>query len=362
MKNKKNIVAILLIVFAIVIVYTFVSFKINKTEIQFLTKWTIPLNEIPLADSNSTSDLIGFCLGDTLGYFSLSGNLAYKYQIPTLENGTLSNISMSSRYWTVFNQNSSDVSVFNPDGSVLFKTSHQGNPFIYEDRFYLFAPSGSSFLRYDLEGNALWSSEGYVPIISFSSSLAGTVVGYADGEVRCLSDSGEQIFSMYPGGSTYPIVLGVDISDSGEFVSCVSGIDSQRFVLIRRTSNQQKIVFHEYLEGSVKENVNVFFTKDSNFVYYNFENNLGIVDCNKLVSKHLPVKGKILKISEIPDVNVVFVLSKQGSDCTITIIEGMSNILGVYEYQAENTFISCKDDKLFLGADDKISCIQILKK
>ena len=216
-------------------------------------------------------------------------------------------------------------------------------------------------MRYDLSGKELFRSEGYVPIISFASSIAGTVVGYADGEVRCLSDSGEQIFSLYPGGSSYPVILGVDIANSGEYVACVSGIDSQRFVLIRRNGNQQKIVFHEYLDGNIKENVNVYFTEDSNFVFYNFENTLGIVDCKKLVSKHIPIEGKVLKIAEIPSVDAVFVLSKLGNDCTVTIIEGSSNVLGTYEYQAENTFISAKDNSLFLGADNKISCIQVVK-
>ena len=131
--------------------------------------------------------------------------------------------------------------------------------------------------------------------------------------------------------------------------------------MIRRSGNQQKIVFHEYLDGNIKENVNVYFTQDSNFVYYNFENTLGIVDCKKLVSKHIPIKGKVLKIAEIPSVDAVFVLSKLGKDCTVTIIEGSSNVLGYYEYQAENTFISAKDENLFLGADDKISCIQVVK-
>lgn len=361
MKNKKNIIVLIWIALAIVIIYTFVAFRLTKSEIQFLSKWTFSLDEQAVASQDS-SNLVSFRLGDTLGYFSTAGNFAYKYQIPLLKNGKLANSTISSNFWTIYDAESSNFTICNPDGSKVVKISAQGNPFIQEDKLFLFTLGGSSFINYDLSGKELWRSEGYVPIISFSSSDAGTVVGYADGEVRCLTNSGDLAFSMYPGGSEFPIILGTDISDSGEYVACVSGIESQRFVLIRRTGNQQKIVFHEYLEGNVKENVNVYFTQDSNFVYYNFENSLGIVDCKKLVSKHLNVKGKVLKISEIPSENIAFVLSKEGEVCTITIIEGMSNILGTYEYQAKNTFISAKDNYLFIGADDKISCIQVVKR
>ena len=358
MKNKKNVIALLWVALVIVIIYTFIAFRVTRPEIQFLTKWTFTLDEKTLPSTES--ELVSFRLGNTLGYFSPAGNFSYKYEIPVLKNGKLAKSSISSDFFAICNEDSS-FSVKNPDGSNLVKISDIGNPFISEDRLYLFTPGGASFLRYDLSGKELFRSEGYVPIISFASSIAGTVVGYADGEVRCLSDSGDELFSLYPGGSSYPVILGVDIANSGEYVACVSGIDSQRFVLIRRNGNQQKIVFHEYLDGNIKENVNVYFTEDSNFVYYNFENSLGIVDCKKLVSKHISIEGKVLKIAEIPSVDAVFVLSKLGNDCTVTIIEGSSNVLGTYEYQAESTFISAKDDKLFIGADDKISCIQVVK-
>ncbi len=361
MKNKKNVIALIWVALAILIIYTFVAFILTKSEVQFLSKWTFSLDEKTLPSEDS-SNLVSFRLGDTLGYFSPAGNFAYKYKIPVLKSGKLANASISSRFWTICDAESSEFSLCNPDGSKLVKISAQGNPFIQDDKLFLFASGGASFVHYDLSGKELWRSESYVPIISFSSSDVGIVVGYADGEIRCISPMGEQIFSMYPGGSSYPVILGADLSDSGEYVACVSGIDEQRFVLIRRNGNQQKIVFHEYLDGNIKENVTVYFTNDSNYVYYNFENTLGILDCKKLISKHLPIKGKVLKIAEVPAENVVFVLSKQNNDCTITIIEGMSNVLGTYEYQAENTFISAKDDNLFIGVDDKISCIQVVKK
>ena len=360
MKNKKNVIALIWVALAIVIIYAFIAFRLTKSEIQFLTKWTFSLDETTLP--SESEQLVSFRLGNTLGYFSPAGNFAYKYEIPLLKTGKFANASISSDYWTIFDNENPNFTICKPDGSKLVTISAQGNPFLQENRLFLFTKGGSSFIHYDLQGKELWRSEGYVPIISFSSSAEGTVVGYADGEIRCLTNSGDLAFSMYPGGSSYPVVLGVDISDSGEYVACVSGIDAQRFVLIRRNGNQQKVVFHEYLDGNVKENVNVYFTQDSNYVYYNFENSLGIVDCKKLTSKHLSVKGKVLKISEIPSENVAFVLSKQGEDCTITIIEGMSNILGTYEYKANNTFISAQDDKLFIGADDKISCIQVVKQ
>jgi hypothetical protein len=40
MKDKKNVIALLWVALVIVIIYTFIAFRVTRPEIQFLTKWT----------------------------------------------------------------------------------------------------------------------------------------------------------------------------------------------------------------------------------------------------------------------------------------------------------------------------------
>ena len=53
MKNKKNVIALLWVALVIVIIYTFIAFRVTRPEIQFLTKWTFTLDEKTLPSTES---------------------------------------------------------------------------------------------------------------------------------------------------------------------------------------------------------------------------------------------------------------------------------------------------------------------
>lgn len=353
MKNKKNLLLMFLLAILIVVVYIIVSVKPLNSEINFISQWNLPLST-DVNENPSNSKLIPFKLGKTAGYFSLTGDFYYKY---TIED----KVSISQDYWTMYKNNAEKSEIHNPDNSLLCTINDIGFPFIDDNRLYLFPPGGSSVSRYDNTGKLLWKYEGYVPITCFNSSTGGTVLGSADGEVRCIDANGKSYVNLFPRGSDYSVILGVAISNSGTDIACVSGLNKQRFLLIRVVNNQNKIVFHEYLEGNLREPVCVYFSEDSNYAYYGFKDSLGIIDCNSLESKHIPIMGKILKISEIPSSNVVFVLSRYGRNCKITILEGMANVLGQYDFMANDVYVNSYADNLFIGADDVISCIKIQK-
>ncbi|MCR4790799.1 MAG: hypothetical protein K5839_06935, partial [Treponemataceae bacterium] len=350
MKNKKKLILTISLILVFLIVYTIVSLKPLYPELQFTPKWSFDISQTQTSPLSET-ELIPFNLGGKIGYFSPEGSLAYKYEVPQKS-------TISENYYILYGNDSASFEIRNPDSSLAGKIESSGFPFLKDERLFVFAPGGNSISEFDVKGNNLMRYEGYSPILAFNANKYGLILGFSDGEIHSIYNDGTQL-SAYPGGSDYEIIYGADIARDMNLSACVCGYDDQRFVLYRRNEDRQKIIFHEYLSSQTKSRAPVCFTQDSRFVYYSNGNEVGIVDCEKLKSRHFDLKGQVLKIAEIPEMKSVFILSKNGRDNKVTVIDDNTNVIGEYNYQADSTFVSARENLLFIGADDEIACLEI---
>ena len=144
-----------------------------------------------------------------------------------------------------------------PNGGIIF-TSH-------------------SFSKCKDDGQIDWTYEGIMPITAFSSNKNYTAAGFADGSISIFNNEDGSISSSFaPGGSDYPVILGIDISQDGQYVASISGHGQQRFVLSHKEENQQKIIYHTFLTSDSPYQTLVYFSKDGKRVLYNYQNKLGI--------------------------------------------------------------------------------------
>ena len=233
--------------------------------------------------------------------------------------------------------------------------------FVVDKGNYLFLPGGTGFDKLDDEGNSLWRYEDIAPITAFSNSSDGCIVGFADGKLVTFKNDGTIDYSIYPAGSNYQVILGVDISEENGLTACVCGIDRQRFILFKNTDGQNKIIYHEYLENNLREQTFVKFSKDSNKVFINDYNGLGIIDCKTLMSKHIPIEGKIIALEEQPENDMFFVLTKEDNLYSVYIFENPSSKVGSFDFEATNAFIIADGSDLFIGTDSTISKFEVTK-
>lgn len=225
---------------------------------------------------------------------------------------------------------------------------------------YIFLPGGASFAKCLPNGEVDWRYEGTIPLTSFTAKQNYTAIGLADGTIKVFKNStGANEITFEIGGSDFPIILGLDISDDGKYVACISGHDKQRFVLSHREENQQKIIYHRYLDYDSPYQTSVYFTKDNNRVLYNFADKLGIYQIDTQESSEINIKEKIISIKENED--FVFLLSKNKKDYTVSLLENTNTKEGEFSFTAESAFIIPKGKNLYIGKDDSISCINLTK-
>ncbi|NLK46041.1 MAG: hypothetical protein GX297_05235 [Treponema sp.] len=344
------------------IIYLFVATKPLHKEFFLQTENSIHLtnedkniNMTDFASQNEGENFYPFRLKEFAGYFTESGKIIFAKKIPY-------KATLTDSFWTFYENNSESIEIKNVDETVLTTINAEGFPFLQKDRIYLLPPGGNSICEYTVSGARKWIYESYVPITAFNSSQKGAVIGFADGAFVCLAPDGKELFAFYPGGSSNEIILGAAISETENLAACLSGINKQRFVLTSFDDSKHKVVFHEYLRSDLRQRCIVKFSKNSNYVYFQYDGGLGIVDCKKLKSTHIALKGTITQIEELEAQNLTLVLAHKNNRYFVYMLENANNLMGSFSFEANSAFITPTPSGFFVGHDTKISKFNIDRK
>lgn len=358
-KTKKKIIISALGIFFIL--HNFFAVKTIHSDFYFDPQWTISLpNELQNSrDSLNTENILenlenieGFFIDNTYGYF--------------LPDGTLISSTPTDNYLTIstfgfveYKKDATEFIVYNPNKEILCTISDIGFAHLVHDKVYIFHPGGDSVSLYSLEGEKLWKKEHIAPITAFNSIERATVLGYADGKLLCIDLNGNELVSFYPGGSDYPIILGAALSSDASMLACVSGINPQRFILIKIEKGQFKVVMHQYLEKNSRRQLYVSFNNSGNYLFFETEDQLGFVNCKNYTLNFSPIKGKIISAGQNSLDSLLVVLSKDHNSFVLAAYETPNYLLASSNIYAQEAFLIQQKDSLYLGTDSSISKINI---
>lgn len=352
-KISKKIKIILITIAIFCFLYIILALRPLSTELHLTPEWTENISHLSSAKEGDVP--IPFKLGQSMGYFTEDGriisNIAYPFKA-----------AISSSWYASYSANSSSTDFYKNSGEKAGVIDEYGFPFFDKDRIYVFLPGGNSFVQCDAEGKRLWLYESYAPITAFSSSSKGTVAGFADGTLVSFTKDGQVDQKFQPGGSKYPIIVGVGISEDGNLIACVSGQNQQRFVIAEKNGGHSKIIFHEWLNEDSNSQELVKFNRSANTVWYGYKGGLGIVDLKKLNSYKIPLKGTVIQIEEAENSEFTYILSRENSKCTVTVLEPFNQVAASFSFTAESAFIQVNKDSLFIGRDNKISRLTVSRK
>ena len=357
MKIKENIHIIIFASLGFLALYTFLAPRPLSRELQLSPQWTTSILQPNPEKAGSGTVQLPFRLGQNMGYFTQDGQITVMESFPF-------QAAISESYRAAYAPDSARTPVYELETSTEaplpdFYIEGAGFPFFSDDRIYLFAPGGYGLSQHTRAEGQLWQFEHSAPIVTLSSSPAGTAVGYADGTVFVFSGAGELVQTFEPGGSAHPIILGTALSPSGNQLACVSGIDRQRFVLTQQRNGVNKVVYHTYLEADQREPVLVQFSKDEGRVFYASGTGMGIVDCATLEHRNIPVEGSLLAIEECAENSLLCVLTKASGRYNVYFIKNNGTLIGHFGFEAQSAFITVVNEALYVGRDTQISKINI---
>lgn len=353
MKQKKHIGLALFLILFISIIYIILAVKPLNKEYSFTPVWKISTAN-PVINNSETKQKSAFHLGQTLGYFDEDGNISLYKTFP-------SKVSISDSYFAVYNSEAKNTDFYNTDGTKAGVIEASGFPYFKDNLIYVFLPGGCSFSKCSDTGKIIWTFEGTFPITAFAAKENYTAVGLSNGTIKVLNnENGATEIDFAPGGSDYPVILGLDISEDGQYIASISGHNHQRFVLSHREENQQKIVYHKFFDHDSPYRTIVHFSKDGKRVFYNFYRGLGIYDLETKAEQTLSIKDKLISIEETDDLTLL--LGKEKNTYTVSVIDNTNTLEGAFSFTADSAFLHAADNNIYLGKDNSISKIQVTRE
>lgn len=350
MNSKKHFSGYIIFAAVFCLLYILLAIKPLGKEYQFEPEWKIDVTNPALSENSENEPLLPFKLGQTMGYFTPDGKVVNFITFPQKS-------SISKFGYTFYSFNNSSATFFYPDGKKIFTSDISGFPMLNENRIFTFLPGGSSFSMCDENGKSKWEYSGAVPITAFESSESGIVAGFADGNICQFNMDGTLIQRFAPGGSEIPVILGIAISSDGKYIASVCGQNKQRFILAQKDGAQTKITAHEFLDSKNTNQMLVKFSADDKTVYFNSGNTLGIVDVKTGKKRHLKIEGQAISIQESE--KCFFVLTKDGKKYTVYAVEPFATFIGRFSFEASAAFIQVYKNRLYVGKNSTIYCIEI---
>ena len=350
------------------LLYFLISAKPLYSKLYFFPLWTLsiekeveaPQKEEPVTSDSKQVDESGgakkkfypFLIKGKFGYFTEDGELAFSLL-------TTEKISASSSYWCAYKNDCTKVEVYRPDGSKVCTINSAGFPYIIGEKIFLFTPGGYGVSEYDTKGSLLWHYAHTAAITAFSACKKGAVIGYSDGKLAYLDEKGEEVFNLYPGGSTHQVILGLAVSNDASFIACVCGLDKQRIMLIKIIERQYKIVRHEYLKGNLYRRLFVKFDENNCCAVFESQGGIGIIDCLNYDIHFLDTSDAIMDVADDKNQNVLTILTKNADKCHLIFIEKPFIKIAETSFRSSDAFLLQEKNKLFLGTVDRISAIEI---
>ncbi len=350
-KGKRKYFIILAIIFTIV--YLFVATEPIKQGVYFKPLWICSIDDADVESSKDLSEAknpLPFVMGNRFGYFSKNGKILKSKSFDE-------KISISSQFWTTYPKRAEKTNIYSfksLDKEAVFAVNEAGYVHIDSDRVYLFEPDGCAVSKFDNTGKKLWRYIHAAPITAFQSSPNGTIIGYSDGKLVCLSNAGEVLFDFYPGGSNYQVITGVAISEDASKALCVCGLENQRMLLISIEDNHHKIIHHTFFSKDLRRQTFVSFDESGDYAVFESADGIGIIDCNSFETFFVKEDAKLIDIGKKMENGVLTILVQKDFVNTLFAISPPNGIIGKTSFEAKNTFLIQDEDRVYLGSDSKI--------
>ena len=329
-KGRRAIVAVLTIV-VMILAYFFVCAEPLTTELSAVPRWRVDIAATAgskLPADKSADDLLSYSTDSRHGYFWPDGRIDKSYVI-SARDGTGSVLKVPG------------VSAELPIASSL--------PFFASGKLYSAEADGTGFAAWDEAGLKLWSYTFPCQLSAFSAGGALAVGGTVDGWLEGVTTDGRKAFSIAPGGSRLPVILGLGVSRSGDWIAAISGIDRQRLVVLGRGGTDFRVTSHRYLDSDYREPVRVIMMSDDRHVLYRRPDGIGIWSVDGKVDEVLPVKADDFDIHLDEERGIAYLVARRGHKSEIIVFRLPATLLGRISLPDSSEFVRFVGSSAYVG-------------
>ena len=362
--RKKWIILVVLIF----LLYVFIAAKPIPGETILAPRWLTSLESsfsVSMADNGIESaaesgTVIPFNYGNRFGYIKDNGQLLLNR---IRKDGYL---SFSPYLWSEYETVPSVLNIYNPAEELAMTINNpRGYPFFTDNRTYIVGSEQNSVSRIDNRGNEIWNYVFPAPLTCVDASSGYLLAGMLDGAIELLNESGRQIFAFEPGGSRLAVIPGCAISGDGSRLAVISGIDEQRFLMLEKTGETYRVMYHEFISTGFRRAVHIDFIDNDRNIVYERENGIGVYDIVSRTGFAIPLEGEIIAMDSA-DSKYFFVITSDGNRKRLTAIllkDGKQppEIVLNAPFRSTNAYLARRDSRIYVGGDQSLISFELVK-
>lgn len=333
-------------------VYLFTASAPIPKESVLIQRWIVSLDS-PEETVQRQNTLVPFQLGGHFGYVDESGMFS-------INRKTDSNTSLSSEAWTEYDSIPESFILHDPYGSDIYAVNNpDGYPYICDDVVFIIGSDQTTLTTLDKAGNKNWTFDFPSPLTSLDTGGSIIAAGTLDGSIYLLHQDGRLVHTFEPGGSRLSVILSVRISADDRHVAVISGIDSQRFLLLERFSDSYKVVYHEYLETGFRRPVFLSFIANDTRLIFEREQALGLFHIDTFSSSSVPFEGTLIGLEEDGSDGRIFLLQEKDTQVYLSCIRYPDARAFDAAFTANDAYIYREGSLLYVGGDSVLSAFEI---
>jgi hypothetical protein len=310
-----------LVLILCVLVYFFAGAEPLAREYTARPVWRTALERV--TDPEILPGAYGFSAGDWFGFISRDGQLGLADEVPG--GATVSDWAFVAN--PALPGPAGPHELRGADGGVL-GSLEAGMPFFGSGRLFATSMDGTSVTSYGRDGLPLWNHAFPSQVSAFVANEDMVIGGTVDGLLEVINARGERTLRFAPGGSRLPVILGVGISPSSSWIAMLSGLDSQRLVVLGRGKNDYRVVSHRYLESAYREPARVAVLGDDRHVLYRQPEGLGVWEVSGKTDDILPVRADDFEVYFHQDQGLAYLVASYGGRSELVVFRPPAKLLG----------------------------------
>ncbi|MDR2515995.1 MAG: WD40 repeat domain-containing protein [Spirochaetaceae bacterium] len=312
----------------------------------------------PQTAGETRDESLLFHLGDRFGYVGKDGVL-----FSTGRTGK-AHIAAGAGFWTVWEDGADTIEIRNEQGAEeVHIPGTAGWPFFVDGRFFLIGEELDYLSSLDRSGAAEWTYDFAAPLTDLDAAAGLVLAGFLDGAVEILDQAGKRIFRFEPGGSRFSVIYRCRISRDGSRIAIISGYDDQRFLLLEKSGNTWKVVYHEFLSGGFRRAVHLAFVDEGRRVVFEREGGIGIYDIAARKLHRLDLDGRLYALEEYGGEAILFAITSQSETRRKLVgISYPSSIILEAPFRSESAFLGREEERLYLGGGKVLAAFSLERR
>jgi len=306
--------------------------------------WVKDLSKPGTATSSAAQPQWPFRAGDRFGYADLEGNLYYVGR-------RLHNLSLSNAGFINYGSVPDHIVFMNPRGEFEFSIKSFGYPLLGPDPDVLYSinTDRSGLKRIDIDGAVLWSLNFTAPLTSIALAGEEVLIGLMDGRALVVGAEGRALYQYVSETGRIGVTLGTAYSEDRNQIAFVSGIDPQRLEVLQRREAEFTTELIMELSSDFRREVQLQFSPDSRFLYFEIEDGLGVLDVRKNTVSRLIGQGMLSLLDGSDRCTAAAFRREAGSQ--LLIFRPLESKLFNRELAAERVYLKVLGNSVILGLD-----------